>query len=114
MFAIFLMHESGNEDYVEVHDLKAKYPIRSQKNFWLNKWSVVEIHDSETGYEFYVSDTIEDVEYFISKWSEMDIWEKVAFIGYYDNVNGDILTALKHYNEYDLFMGKDGKTFMIY
>lgn len=115
MFTIFLMHEDGTETNVEVRDLKAKHPIRSQQNFWLNKWSVVEIWESETGYEFYVSDTIEDVEYFISKWSEMDIWEKVLFIGYYNDINGDIMVALAHYNEYELYMGKkDEKHILIY
>ena len=71
--------------------------------------------DKLNGYWVYVFDNVEDVEYFISKWSEMDIWEKVLFIGYYNDINGDIMVALAHYNEYELYMGKkDEKHILIY
>lgn len=107
MLQFLLMNRDGSkEKYVELH----KNGNRSISSHIYEPWQdfvVTEISDDESGYEFYDTLSIEEAEIFANKWFDMDLWEKIIFIEYYDKIIGSIMYALERYSEYNLHLVKE-------
>lgn len=114
MLVFNLTDNCGNNLGISVPNLRAENPIKSQLMTEWYEAVITEIYDDESGYEFYDTLTIEEAEEFIYKFSEMDLWEKVIFIGYYDQVYGSIMVALKEYISFDLYLVKNDYRAKIY
>lgn len=110
MLHFFLMEKGGKTKEVVVDITKKQTLKQSTPPEWYG-CGVVQIYDEVSGYEFYDSLSFDEAEKFLRRFSSMDVWEKIIFIGYYDKVCGSVMEALRKSYAYDLYLvGKDYHT----